>query len=188
MHLALIPLPLLAWWIGEARPFSLRVVLVTVAAIALALDRLRPVFPAWGRFIESLVGPVMRNDERTGILGSTLLVVALAITFTILSRSVALAAMLFLVVGDAAAALVGGRFGRRRWTGHATIEGSLACLAGTLAVVPLVGWLDPRMSRPALVAGALIASLVEAIVPGRIDNLAMPLASGTVMQFAVMGN
>jgi dolichol kinase len=188
IHLAVGILPFAAWWGMGRWPVVTRVVLVALALLAVALDRLRGAAPAWRGAIEALIGPVMREEERAGILGSTLLVVALAAAFLLFPPTIALAAMLFFVVGDAAAALVGRRFGGRRWIGNATIGGSLACLVATLAVVPPIRWLDPAVPVPALVAGAVFATLVEAIVPGKYDNAAMPIVSGAAMRLLAMGH
>ena len=96
--------------------------------------------------------------------------------------------MLFLHVGDAVAALVGRRFGRIRLTRWATLEGSAAGLVASLALVPLLRLLDPEVRPLVLVGGALVAAFTEAVVPGRLDNLAVPVASGVVMQLIASGS
>jgi dolichol kinase len=188
IHLALGLLPFLAWWGMGTWPGLTRVVLVAVALFAVALDRLRLVNPAWDRFIHRLVGPLLRDAERHGLLGSTLMVVSLALVFVVLPPALALAAMLFLVTGDGAAALVGGRFGRHRLFGRATLEGTIACLAATLAVVPVMRWIDPRLATGVLLVGAAAATLAETLVPGKWDNAAIPVLSGAAMRAMTAGH
>lgn len=181
IHLALGVLPLAAWWLVDRWPAPTRALLVAGALLALILDAARFRMSGWRRALEALIGPVMRPRERTGLLGSTTMMLAMAIVFLLLPRTLALAAMLFLIVGDAAAAIVGRRLGRLRLAPWSTWEGAGACLVATLAVVPLVRLLDPGARPLVLVAGALAATLAESLVPGEFDNLAVPLVSGAVM-------
>jgi dolichol kinase len=182
IHLAVGVLPLAAWWLIGVRPMLTRDGLVFVAFLAMALDRARNYNAGWKGWIEARVGSLLRPGERGGILGPTWMAVSMAILFLFLPRTLALAGMLFLIVGDALAAIIGRRVGRIRLTPWATLEGSAAGLVATLALVPLLRLLDPDVRPLVLIGGALAASLAEAVVPGRLDNLVVPVISGVVMQ------
>jgi dolichol kinase len=92
--------------------------------------------------------------------------------------------------GDALAAVVGRRIGKRRYTvagSTRSLEGSavmfLASWAATLA--PLL-WLTPEPASSIAVAGiaaitALGATIVEAISPWGIDNLTVPAVSALIL-------
>ena len=84
------------------------------------------------------------------------------------------AALVALALGDSAAALVGERWGRRRFTvaGQGrTLEGS-----ATLATITALGaWASTGRGGAALGAG-LAAAGAEALAPRGSDNLAIPLA------------
>ncbi len=101
---------------------------------------------------------------------------------------VAVAAVLAMALGDAAAAVVGARYGTRRYTilGHSrTMEGSLAmCLVTAVAIaVTLVamagfGW------HPAVAFGLVVgtaAAGIEAMCPFGSDNLFVPLGVGGLL-------
>ncbi len=112
---------------------------------------------------------------------------------------VAVAGAMALTWGDALAALVGQRWGRHRyriagsersWEGSAAMFlASLAALTLTLALLP-GSWLEPACvaarhsglrSWLALLAAG-VATLVEAVSPRGLDNLAVPLvAAGLVL-------
>jgi uncharacterized protein (TIGR00297 family) len=93
----------------------------------------------------------------------------------------------FLLVGlaDAAACLVGQRWGRRRFRGSArTWLGSSAFFAVALAVLlvagPLVG-LSFWVALALALSGALITTALEAVTPSAADNFVVPVAAAVVL-------
>ena len=96
-------------------------------------------------------------------------------------RGAVFAALAALAFGDPAAALVGARWGQRRYTGWAhgrTVEGSIAFFVVAGAVTALVAAFCPG-GPPPLRAGVgcgVIGAVVEALTPGGFDNLTIPLA------------
>lgn len=91
----------------------------------------------------------------------------------------ALAGLLVLALGDAAAALVGQRFGRHPYHllgSRRSWEGSGAMFLVSALVVGLVLQATGGGPRPLLAAGvALAATLAEALSPAGSDNLTVPL-------------
>jgi glycerol-3-phosphate acyltransferase PlsY len=84
------------------------------------------------------------------------------------------------VLGDGVAAIVGRAFGRTRFFGK-TLEGTLGGLAACLvwgAFVAAGGWVPWDV----VIAGALVASLVEMLPIPLDDNLGMTLIAGYVMK------
>ncbi|MCK4301338.1 MAG: phosphatidate cytidylyltransferase, partial [candidate division Zixibacteria bacterium] len=83
------------------------------------------------------------------------------------------------------AALIGRKFGRHRFW-NKSLEGSLACLAGTLVVAALA----PEIAWPIAVTGAVVATVVEALPLGVDDNVTVPILSGLSMTLLVriLGN
>ncbi len=101
------------------------------------------------------------------------------------SRALVLASIYAWGWGDAAAALVGKRFGRRRICGKKTLEGTLAMFAVSFACVAavllLMGGMDvPRLLGTALVTAA-VSSAVELYTPGGWDTITCPMAAMTVL-------
>lgn len=122
---------------------------------------------------------ILRESERTGLTSITWFLIGVPVAVLLFPREVAVGAWLFFLVGDAAAEFVGTRWGRTRVLGK-TLEGSLACLLTCLSL-GLVIWAWLGMALPAVVAGAVTATLVE-FLPLRLnDNFTVPLATGLVM-------
>ena len=103
----------------------------------------------------------------------------------ILAASIAIAAMSF---GDGMGEVVGRRYGSRQYLRGRTVEGTLAVfVAATVSVVVLIwfyaGFLGETVAVPkdtlmfALAVGGFV-SVLEAIAPGKIDNLVVPLVTG----------
>lgn len=102
------------------------------------------------------------------------------------AASVAIAAMSF---GDGMGELVGKRFGKIRYLMNRTVEGSLAVFGATLVSVLVLNWFyfdlvgyanggAPDMLLLFAVSVAGIVACIEAITPGKIDNLVIPLFVG----------
>lgn len=102
------------------------------------------------------------------------------------AASVAIASMSF---GDGTGELIGKRFGKRHYLPNRSLEGTTAVFLSTFASVIVIGWFYfdilgyPSIFRPLMMplfaAGvALLVSCLEAITPGMIDNLVLPLLVG----------
>jgi phytol kinase len=104
--------------------------------------------------------------------------------------AIAAAALMVMTWGDALAAVVGVRFGKRRYRAFRaasvrSYEGSavmliasFAAIVGTLLSLPVAGVMLPvnkilRVAAPA----AVLATVVEGITPGGLDNLTVPLVA-----------
>lgn len=111
----------------------------------------------------------------------------LALTWPRGSQGLAVAVLSLMIFGDAAAAIVGRRYGRRIyrfWQYDKSVEGSVAMFAiSTLAcATTLVLFAGMRMP-PAFgwaIAAAAAATIAEAITPHGLDNLTVPLAGTAV--------
>jgi len=111
--------------------------------------------------------------------------VALLLVLTFESnRAVGAAGVLAMTYGDAAASLIGRRFGRRvyRVAGYPrTVEGSLAMFgvswAAMLAAFALLGPQPDAGIVVATLAAALVVTLLEAVSLWGIDNVLVPLGA-----------
>ena len=95
-------------------------------------------------------------------------------------RGAVLAGLAALSYGDPAAALVGTRWGQRRYTrwAHArSVEGSLAFLVVAGVATGLVAAVCPGGPPPvrAAVGCGVIGAVAEALAPAGVDNVAIPL-------------
>ena len=138
-HVASVVLPLLVWvaprWLSLA-------VLLPAAAVALGVDWTRLRWRAPRYWFLRYTRRMLRHHERRGFAGATYMAVAYAAAVLLFPRPVAVLAMLFNGLGDAAAALVGRRYGRRRTAWGKSWEGFAAGLAVDLAVAAAVATLE----------------------------------------------
>jgi phytol kinase len=97
-------------------------------------------------------------------------------------RAAAAAGILAMAWGDAAAALIGIRWGRHRYrvgSGFRSLEGSAAMFAFTLAAVAAAGLLVARSPYPVawIALSAALATVLEAGSRRGLDNLLVPLGT-----------
>jgi len=121
-------------------------------------------------------GPLLREHENSSFTGSSYILTASVLSMFLFDKSVAIAAISFIILGDIAAALVGRTCGRIRIK-RKSLEGSLACLVMCLLVAVVV----PGFPLWIGVAGAFTATIVEGITSPIDDNFSVPLISGLAM-------
>lgn len=154
---------------------------VTLLMILIDISRLRQ-WPLWRNGFGLVFAPMIRPHEQQGdFTGATYILISVCATVALFSPPVAVVALAFIIVGDTFAAIVGRRWGRHRFLNGKSLEGSLACLAGTAAIALLA----PDIALPVALAGAAVATIVEALPLGVDDNISVPLVSGLVMTFLV---
>lgn len=135
-----------------------------------------------------LIKSVEGEERNVGTLLYPLSVtLALALFWEPRLRPVGLAAILVMAWGDAAASLVGRRFGRRtyRILGHPrTLEGSLAMLVTSVgAIYASFAWLGtlPPELWVAAGAAAIGATILEGLSLWGVDNLLVPAGTAGVL-------
>ncbi len=150
---------------------------VTLFVIFMDISRLRH-WPFWEVFAKRIIGSIIRQHELDGdFTGATYILISTCLTVALFSKPIAIAALAFIIVGDSFAAIIGRKFGRHRFFNNKTIEGSLACLAGTV----IVAIIAPDLVLPVALVGACIATLAEAFPFGTDDNVTVPILSGLIM-------
>lgn len=160
-------------------PFLPAILAVSAAAgISILLDIAR--FRGWRlwKIVAVILTPIIRDHEFKGsFIGASYILTTSAVTIALFPKTIAVAAIVFIIIGDTAAAIIGRLLGRHRLIGKKTIEGSLACLVSLI----LVSFLIPGLPLVAGLAGALAATLAEAFSGKIDDNLTVPIISGLVM-------
>ena len=175
MHLASSLIPLGYWLAG--REIALMVLGVMICCMLLAeYARLRT---TWGRqTYNRFFGSMTRPAEQGTLTGATYVLVGMALASFLFPAKIAITVMLFLSLGDSAAAIVGQRYGRIP-IGRKTLEGTLACFVVCSGITLAAGfpWLF------SLAAGT-VGAITELIPWGVLnDNIAIPLVSGGFMYF-----
>lgn len=153
-------------------------------------DVLRLKVPAVMGVLESIgARRIMRAHETTQLTGGFYMGLGVAATMSISPPSISTAALLFLVLGDMSAAIIGVSFGgevasvKLGRTGKKSLEGSLAMLV-VCFVVGCVLFATVELREYPVFLGAVAATLVELYEPfGINDNLTIPLVSSVAMQW-----
>jgi dolichol kinase len=183
IHLSFIVLPLelllrVLPWPRSHREF--RVLFLALTACAITIDVIRIHERRVRTFFRQFFGEMIREHERMSLLGSTYLLLAALIAIEVFPQPLAAAALGYTVLGDAMGALVGKAWGRHR-VFKKSYEGALGCLLACLlwaAVVERVA----HVPWPILIAGAIAATIVEALPIPLDDNLGITLAAGYTMK------
>jgi len=132
------------------------------------------------RWVFSHLGSFTKEKERARLSSTTLFLAACLVTMLVFNKPIAIASILMLVFGDPVAEIVGTRWGRTPLLSK-SLEGTLAGLTACLLVAPLARLAPPGLSLPAMVLGALAATLAELLPWPVDDNLVIPLAAGAAM-------
>lgn len=176
IHLAMIVIPLGILYLPLT---ASRRILMGAALLLLVADLAKIHQPRVRTYFLTFVGHLIRRHEREGITGSTYMVVSALLATYLYRPDTAAAAMVYLIVGDTLAAMVGKAWGRTPLFGK-TLEGSLA---GFLASFAAAWALVPGISPWHLLAGALAAAVVEVAPIPVDDNFRIPLLSGLVLEW-----
>ena len=155
------------------------------AVILVTWEVLRFTSAGFGRWMNAHLQWVLKSREQYRPTGTTYLVLASLLVFVALDKDVAITSLLFLALGDPAAALVGQRFGRLRLGGK-SLAGSLACLAVCISIGLLMLETGGGLTPAVVLAGAAAATLAEFLPLPPDDNLAIPVFSGLVMALAAL--
>lgn len=177
IHLSSLVIPIGYYLLPEE---TSRRALLVAALIAIIVEAVRLNEPRIARMTLRLVGALLREHERTGLFGSTYLILGALICAHSFVKPVVVASVLFVILGDAAAALVGRTYGRIHVLGK-TLEGSVTCFV----VCFIVGALIPGIPVNAALAGAVTASAFELLPIPLDDNLRIPLAGGFAMRLVM---
>ena len=108
--------------------------------------------------------------------GATYILLSVCLTVAMYDKPIAIAALAFVIIGDSLAAIIGRKFGRHKFKSK-SVEGSLACLLGTVIVALFV----PELQLQIGLLGAIVATVVEALSFGIDDNITVPILAGLSM-------
>ena len=163
--------------------------LTGLAALALALDVARQRVPAARRVVDGVFGWLMRPEERPPeggplvLNGAVWMCLSAAACAWLFPAGVGAAALATLMLGDAAASVVGRRYGRRRWPGSLkSVEGSAAyVVAAVLTGLVVATWPTADLGLGTVLVGAVVGAALEALPVPVNDNFRVPVLSGLAM-------
>ena len=148
--------------------------------VTVALEIARRRSQRFNRWFVRRFSVLLKESESKAVLGSTWMLVSAFFVFFIFGREAAIAALLFIAVGDPIAGIVGRRYGRLR-VGRKTLEGTAAFALGAGAVGCALAAGGLGMPYWVALTGAAVAAIVELAPTPLDDNLTVPPASAAVM-------
>jgi len=183
LHLLSLSIPIGLLLLGRRTAL---LILLPLAILFVAGEILRTRSATVRNLISKTVGFMMRREEIPPIPtpisfnGATWVLLGACTVAALFEPRIAAASLIIGLVGDAAAALIGRRFGRHRFGRRGkSIEGGIAfAVAAFVAVLPVPGL--PVLS---VAVAVLAAAFVEGAGGPVNDNLSVPLAAGIVLTF-----
>jgi len=163
------------------------------------LEIIRFRYKWWSRAYMKFLGSILKKEEKNSIPASLPYFFSLTLLTALLPRDIAAISMIFLIIGDPAAAFVGTRYGTLRLFGKKSLEGTIAGITSSTLLAILFLFLLPPVSTdpfretalpPSLtisifiVSLAGIASMMAELISCAIcldDNFLIPLTGATVL-------
>lgn len=183
IHLFSLSIPIIYYFISTE---SAVIILGILTFIALILDLARHFSPDIGKIFYKIFGFILRKHEidtkQKNLNGATYVLISALIGVLIFPKLIFISAFTILIISDTMAALIGRKFGKRKFLSK-SFEGTLAFFVSACIVVLFT----PKISNfpeEYLIGfvGAMIGAIVENISFRLIDdNLSIPFAVGFAM-------
>ena len=175
IHLSCILFPLLYLFWLEKEQIVILCGLITCGFIAGEVLRYRTDFGK--KLFKIIFTPLLREGEKNKtITGATWLFMAQTAAFMLYSKKIAIAAVLILIIADSLAAIIGKRYGNKRFFDK-TLIGSLVFYGCTvvilITVIPEIAFWAPLIALP--------VTFLEAYRFPVNDNLLIPLFTGLLL-------
>ena len=139
-----------------------------------------------------ILKPILREKELNQLSGTCYFSLGVTISIYVFPPAVSIMSIIWLVLGDMAAALIGVSFGGESCVikmgrdGKKSVEGSLAMFT-TCVILGMFVFSGVYLGEYAVFIGSLAATLVELYEPlGLNDNITIPVLSGLFLQWALL--
>lgn len=123
----------------------------------------------------------LKEEEKYKVMGTWAFLTSTILVVLFFSREIAIAALIYLSVGDVAACVIGSLYGKTKIFWHKTVEGSIAFLTASLISSAILVACGLELTTPVLISGALVATIIEALPLFLDDNFTISLVSGFAM-------
>ncbi len=174
---AIIPLSYL-WFIKDKSTMLLILIILTL--FALFVEFFRKNGGHFSKWFHDIFHFMLRDNESKGEhTGATWLLIGWTITVMLFKMPIAVAALLFLSIGDSFAAIIGKLYPIIK-IGDKTLSGTLSGFIASFLIVLLI---NQSLLPIIILSGSIVAMTVE-LIPSRLnDNLTMPIISGLIMMY-----
>jgi dolichol kinase len=177
-----LSIPIIYYFISKEQALWL---LIPIASAFLAVDIARHHSEIVSRWFYSWFDWLLRKHERRGsakrLSGATNVLLSACFCVLVFPKVIAINAFAILIVSDTTSALVGRRFGKRRFF-NKSVEGSLAFFISALLVVLIAPKIEKLGMEYAIgIFASAIGAFVEAISGTIDDNISIPISIGFAM-------
>jgi dolichol kinase len=182
IHLCSLSIPIVYYFISREKALIL---LAPITLVFLVIDLLRHFHPPTAKIFYEAFGWMLRShehDERKKRLsGATHVLISATLCVLIFPKLITITSFAILIISDSAAALVGRRFGKRKFL-RKSFEGSAAFFCTALIVIAATPKVSSEAGEYVIAAvAAAVATVIEAMSAGIDDNLSIPISVGVVM-------
>jgi len=183
IHLFSLSIPIVYYFIPTE---TAAIILGILAAVALIIDLGRYIHPETGKIFYKMFGFLLREHEldhkKKNLNGATYVLISALISVLIFPKVIFISAFSILIISDSAAALVGRKFGKRKFLSK-SLEGTLTFFVSACIVIlftPKVnGFFEEYLiGFIAAFVGAIVENVSFKLVD---DNLSIPLSVGFTM-------
>jgi len=163
-----------------------------VTSVVWTADAVRVLLPnSISYFPYSLLSRIIRDKERHQLSGTSYFGLGCTLAISFFPPAVAIVSIMWLVLGDMSAALIGVSIGgetvalKMGRQGKKSAEGSIAMFMCCLAI-GMMAFAETRLAEYAICIGALTATFTELYEPlGLNDNITIPVMSCFALQWAL---
>ena len=159
---------------------QMAIIMLIFALIFVIVDLTRMRLAFVKKIFNHFFNSMMRQHEISGrFTGATWVLIISVPVIYLLPKEIAILSLVFMSLGDIAAAIIGLSFGKTK-IGKKSLEGSIGCLfvciiaALMLDLVPLI----------VSISGAVMATVFEALPIDIDDNILIPIGAGSTMVLA----
>ena len=179
IHLLSAIIPLSYLWFIKDKSIMLSI-LIILTLLALLVEFFRNNGGHFSKWFHDTFHFMLRHNESKGkYTGATWLLIGWTITVMLFKMPIAVAALLFLSIGDSFAAIIGKLYPIIK-IGDKTLSGTLSGFIVSLLIVLLI---NQSLLPIIILSGSIVAMTVE-LIPSRLnDNLTMPIISGLIMMY-----
>lgn len=179
IHLCSLSIPVIYWFVSKQTALT---ILLPLTFAFVLVDIARYYHRGTADLFYKSFGWLLRSHEqdvhRKRLNGASYVLIAAVLSVFIFPKIIAITSFSILILADSSAALIGRRFGRRRFFAK-SLEGSLAFLAAGIMVVLLAPKAVYAFEEYILgVFAAVVGAVVEALSINIDDNLTIPLCVG----------
>jgi dolichol kinase len=182
IHFTSLSIPIIYYFINRDTALE---ILVPITFAFLTVDLLRyyhaPTADVFYKVFRFMLRKHEQDEQAKRLNGATNVLIAATLCVVIFPKLIVLSAFSILIVSDSMAALIGRRFGKRRFL-QKSLEGSTAFFFFAVLVIAVTPKIDYTFSEYLIgIIAAAAGTIVEASSWKIDDNLSVPISVGVVM-------